>query len=548
MPIKGVLFDFDGTLTEPGSLDFDLIRQEIGCPTGQPILEYIETIASPAGRKDARDILDRFEADAAARSRPNTGAEELIRFLRARGVKLGIITRNSIASVRRALDNFSKITTADFDVILSRDDSFLPKPSPDALLEAARRLNLSPVEILVVGDFVFDIEAGYRAGARTVLITNRRSGRVCEHAPDYTIHELLELKEIIEDDTPLAEGKLPNPLLERFLGEIGPGDSSLLIPPGVGEDVAAVRLQGEEILVLKSDPVTFASDRIGHYAVSVNVNDIATSGATPRWLLATLLFPSGTCSRQVRQVMMELNHVARRNGLILCGGHTEITNAVNRPVVVAQVAGTVRSGCLIDKRGIKARDCVLLTKGIALEGTCIVAREFPSVLRDLGMADRDIEACRQLLDSPGISVVNEAAIAAASGKVTAMHDVTEGGVATALEELSAAGNHRIRVYPERIPVLKETAEICRLLGINPLGLIGSGSLLIVCAPDSCDSLLEKIRGAGIEATLIGEVQEEGVGIEAVSLPEGHIVEWPHFDVDEIARVFRQLSKPGEGKP
>jgi HAD superfamily hydrolase (TIGR01509 family) len=543
MLIKAILFDFDGTLTEPDSLDFAAIRKAIGCPDGQPILEYIQTIPSPSSRKDACDILDRFEAEAAGRSRPNAGAEELIVFIRSRGLKLGIVTRNSIASVRRALDNFSRISLPDFDVILSRDDAFLPKPSPEAVLEAARRLNISPSEILVVGDFVFDIEAGYRAGARTVLLTNRRLSHRCEHAPDYTIHELPELKEIIDDTTPLPDGKLPNWLLGRFLRELKLGDSSLLIPPGVGEDIAAVRLQGEEVLVLKSDPVTFASDRIGYYAVSVNVNDVATSGAAPRWLLATLLFPSGTCSRQVRHVMLELNQVARCHGLVICGGHTEITDAVNRAVVVAQVAGTVRSGRLIDKRGMKTQDCVLLTKGVAVEGTCIIAREFPSVLRSLGLSEADLEASRRLLDSPGISVVREAAIAAESGKVTAMHDVTEGGVATALEELSAAGNHRIRVFPERIPVLKETAVICDLLGINPLGLIGSGSLLIVCGPDACDMLLEKVRLAGIEATHIGEVLEEGVGIEAAGPNE-----WPRFAVDEIARVFQQLqSAVGSGQ-
>ena len=534
MLIKAILFDFDGTLTEPDSLDFAAIRRAIGCPEGQPILEYMETIPSPSSRKDACDILDRFEAEAAGRSRPNAGAEELIEFIRSRGLRLGIITRNSIASVRRALDNFSRVTSSDFDVILSRDDAFLPKPSPEAVLEAARRLDIPPAEILVVGDFIFDIEAGYRAGARTVLLTNRRLSRRCEHAPDYTIHELAELKEIIDDTAPLADGKLPNRLLGPLLRELGAEDSSLLIPPGIGEDIAAVRLQGEEVLVLKSDPVTFASDRIGHYAVSVNVNDVATSGATPRWLLATLLFPSGTCSRQIRHVLLDLNQVARRHGLILCGGHTEITSAVTRTVVVAQVAGTVRKGRLIDKRGMKTRDCVLLTKGIAVEGTCIIAREFPSVLLNLGVSEADIERSRRLLDSPGISVVEEAMMAAESGKVTAMHDVTEGGIATALEELSTAANHRIRIYPERIPVLEQTAVICGLLGIDPLGLIGSGSLLIVCVPDGCDSLLEKIRRAGIEATQIGEVLEEGTGIDAGA------VEWPHFAVDEIARIFRQF--------
>jgi len=116
--------------------------------------------------------------------------------------------------------------------------------------------------------------------------------------------------------------------------------------------------------------------------------------------------------------------------------------------------------------------------------------------------------------------------------------VTEGGLATALEELSAAGRHRIRVCPERIPVLDQTAKLCRLLDINPLGLIGSGSLLIVCAPEACGALAEAVRSAGIDATRIGEVLGPGSGVEAAGT--GAEDGWPHFEVDELARVFRQL--------
>ncbi len=116
-----------------------------------------------------------------------------------------------------------------------------------------------------------------------------------------------------------------------------------------------------------------------------------------------------------------------------------------------------------------------------------------------------------------------------------MHDVTEGGLATALEELSAAGGHRIRVNMEAIPVYPETRRICRLLGIDPLGLIGSGSLLICCAADSCANVTDRIRGAGIEVACIGEVLDRGRGIDA--LDGGRPAAWPRFEVDEITRLF-----------
>ena len=342
---------------------------------------------------------------------------------------------------------------------------------------------------------------------------------------------------IIDDSRPLPVGKLPNELLRQFLDEFRCQAPSVLIGPDVGEDIAAVSLAGEDTLVLKSDPITFATDAIGYYAIVVNVNDVATSGATARWMLTSLLFPPGTKPTQVRQVMVDLHRAASQFGLSLCGGHTEITEAVNRPVVVGQLVGTVSRAKLIDKRAMEAGDRVLLTKGVAVEGTALIAREFPEKLSRLGLREEEIETCRQFLTEPGISILKEAKIAAGSNEVTALHDVTEGGVAVAIEELSSAGRHHIRVYPDRIPVLEPTARICRLLKINPLGLIASGSLLIACREDGCGSLMNSLGEAGIPVACIGKVLEEGSGIEALDGSDNRPVHWPRFETDELSRLF-----------
>jgi len=223
--------------------------------------------------------------------------------------------------------------------------------------------------------------------------------------------------------------------------------------------------------------------------------------------------------------------------LILCGGHTEITDAATRPIIVGQVVGTVLRKGLIEKRNMKAGDCVLLTKGVGVEGTCVSAREFFGCLEALGVAADEISKCRRFLTDPGISIVEEARVAVRDGGVTAMHDVTEGGLATAVAELSAAGGHKIRVYMDRIPVLPETRKLCQLLELDPLGLIGSGSLLIACDRSACDRLVRSIQQAKIEAVCIGKVLEPGVGVEAVNEAQGAIVPWPHFEVDEITRLW-----------
>lgn len=174
-----------------------------------------------------------------------------------------------------------------------------------------------------------------------------------------------------------------------------------------------------------------------------------------------------------------------------------------------------------------------MTKAVAVEGTSIIAREFGGRLRDLGVPEEEITACAAFLDR--ISILEEARVAARCEGVTAMHDVTEGGLATALAELAIAGGHRIRVRMENIPVYPQTAAIGRLLEIEPLGLIGSGSLLIACRADACGRLIRDIHGAGIQVTVIGEVLEPGEEVEAVW--EDQPVAWPRFEVDEITRLF-----------
>jgi hydrogenase expression/formation protein HypE len=201
--IRAVLFDFDGTLTEPGSLDFSVIRDAVGCPKGRPVLEFINSMASPAERAGAFKILDAFEAEAARRSRPNAGAEEVLEFLRARGMKVGIISRNSLVSIRTALDNFGRIRSLDFAIILSRDDPFDPKPSPEGILAAAGIMGVPVAQVLVVGDFVFDIEAGHKAGALTAFLTNRSSSHPSAYPSDFTLEHLAELKDIVSLYAPL---------------------------------------------------------------------------------------------------------------------------------------------------------------------------------------------------------------------------------------------------------------------------------------------------------------------------------------------------------
>jgi len=200
MKFKAVLFDFDGTLTKPGALDFSVIKKTIGCPADQPVLEFIEGLADPDQQEKARAILERFEISAAMNSEPNPGAEELILYLRSNNLRIGIISRNSLQSIHQTLKNFKHIGSADFDLIISRDEPVKPKPSGDGILLAAKKMRVDVSSLLMVGDYVFDVQSGKSAGAVTVFLDNRpesQSKTIDSDYSDYVISELEELKKIV---------------------------------------------------------------------------------------------------------------------------------------------------------------------------------------------------------------------------------------------------------------------------------------------------------------------------------------------------------------
>ena len=467
------------------------------------------------------------------RLEPTTALLKTSQDLISKYLRLGIISRSEDNIVRQELRKHGFGNGDDMDVIISRPEIMRPKSGADLIHRAAQKMKVAVDNILFISPHSSEVRAVQQLGAITAWMRTGQRARPEASTGDFEIDDITEIKDIVYMGVPLPSGKLPNRLLHDFLNQFIFDDPSLLINPGVGEDIAAVDIESREVLVLKADPITFATDSIGQYAVLVNANDIATSGAIPQWFLTTLFFPNGTTPSQIQHVFEELKSFCRQWGITLCGGHTEITDAVNRPIVAGMMAGTVARRDLIDKGRMKKGDRVLLSKGVAVEGTAIIAREFGIRLKKFGMAGGEIDRCRQFLDN--ISIITEAKIAAATTGTSAMHDITEGGLATALEELSIAAGWTIRIDTDHIPVYPETQKICSLLDINPLGLIGSGSLLICCRSKDCKKLMENIAAAGVEVTPIGEVMERGQGIKAYKRKKQ--VAWPAFEVDEITKLF-----------
>ncbi len=178
-----------------------------------------------------------------------------------------------------------------------------------------------------------------------------------------------------------------------------------------------------------------------------------------------------------------------------------------------------------------------------MEGTALIARECPERLGDV-LTQHELDRCRRLLHEPGISIVREARLALEVGGVRALHDPTEGGLAAGLRELAEASQVGLIVEQAEIPVLPECERICRRLGLNPLGLIASGSLLLAVAPDRAEAIEQRLAGEGIAVARIGEITNAEQGCQLRS-PDGQLLPLPGFARDELARLFSPDAEPSE---
>ena len=329
-------------------------------------------------------------------------------------------------------------------------------------------------------------------------------------------------------------GKFPAGLLERILAKVDISDPRVVVGPRVGEDTAVLQTSGS-LLVAKSDPVTFATDQIGWYAVQVNANDVACTGGTPKWFLATLLVPERFTEDEAEAVFDQILEACRSIDVSLVGGHSEVTYGIDRPIIMGTMLGEVEKDKLILTGGAQEGDSIVVTKGIAIEGTALLAREKASQLLQAGMSQEEIDKAASLLSVPGISVLHDARVACASSQVHSMHDVTEGGLVTGLREVAKASGLGLAIEESSVPILSECQEVCEALGLDPLGLLASGALLITLPTADVPGLLTSLEGEGINGFEIGTMIEAAEGLQMVEF-HGE-TPLPEFSRDELARYM-----------
>ena len=334
----------------------------------------------------------------------------------------------------------------------------------------------------------------------------------------------------------IPPGKLPPDLLNKLLKKYALPGPGVVVGPGIGLDAAVVDagIPGEYLL-LKTDPITLVGEDIGFYAVNINANDIACMGGTPRWFTAAVFLPEGrTDEALVESIFRSLSETCASIGAALTGGHTEVTHGIDRPIIVGNLTGTVPKDGLKTAAGVRPGDAIILTKGIAIEAVSIIARERrEELLRHY--PGEYVERCAGFIRDPGISVVKDARIALEAGDVHALHDPTEGGLSSGLYEMAEAAGVRLEIDAERMLALPEAAELLGRYGLDPLGTIASGSLLIAAPEGEAGKIVSALRSGGVRAARIGKATG---GPKGVSLArEGVTEDFPRFQTDCITKIF-----------
>ena len=301
----------------------------------------------------------------------------------------------------------------------------------------------------------------------------------------------------------LEIGKLKTELLEKYIfNKLSSNREEVIVKSGTGLDCAVMDFAGD-LIVASTDPITGASKNIGSLAINVSVNDVSCQCADPVGLLMTVLIPPSASLEDLKEIIEDANNTAKKLNVDIIGGHTEITDAVNKILISTTVLGRVHKKNMPDIKSIKAGDLIAVSKYVGIEGTSIICNEKDEVKEIL--SQKELEFAKSL--SQDISVLKESRLASKYG-VKHMHDITEGGLYGALWETGVALGQGLRAYYDDIPLLDETNKIAEFYGIDPMRLISSGSMLMIFDKDKYKDFKNEAEKNGIKISEIGEVTEE----------------------------------------
>lgn len=323
-------------------------------------------------------------------------------------------------------------------------------------------------------------------------------------------------------------GKLKTDLLEKYIfNKLVSNRKEVIMGGGTGLDNAVMDFGGD-LIVASTDPITGASKNLGSLAINISVNDVSCQCADPVGILMTLLIPPSANLDDLKEIVDDATRTAAELNVDIVGGHTEVTDAVNKIVISTTVIGRVNKKRRPDLKTVKAGDVLAVSKYLGIEGTSIIAHEKDEIKSFL--SEEEYELAISL--SRDLSVLKESKLAGKYG-VKHMHDITEGGLFGAVWETSKALGQGIRIFADALPLLDVTKKICDFYKINPMKLISSGSMLMVFDGEKFNNFKEEAEASGIKVTKVGVVNNED---QAVVKYEGREIILQDPDPDELYKV------------
>jgi HAD superfamily hydrolase (TIGR01549 family) len=534
--MEGVIFDFDGTIVEL-SIDFKRIKEKILNAAKKrnlkipeknyPILEILEKIRKLNKEKGeefyltGHKILREEEIRACEKTRPKEGAVELIEKLKENGIKVGIITRNCKDVVYKVVNKFN----IQYDVILTRDDVEKVKPDPLHIKKVLEKLNLKKGKVLIVGDHPFDVRCGKKLNLITCGILSEyiREEDFIKEKADFILDDIREIEYVVSLKG-FPCGKLPNKFLRYLLEKYTSKD--IFVSPGIGIDCAIFKFD-EKYIYAKTDPITLTSKDIGFYLVNINVNDISVMGGVPLYFLCCLFFPEGTKFNEIEYVFSQISKECKKFNIKWIGGHTEIIPDIKNVIAVGFTIGKKIRKIKFEK--VIPEDIVFLVNEIGIEGASIIAREKHEELKKY-FSEKYLNKIKNSIKNPGISVFKETKKLWENLKIKYMHDPTEGGISTGLYEISESKNIGLLIDLKKLKFYKPIIKFCKILNLNPLGIISSGCIIGIISKKHEKKLIDFCRKNKIKFEIIGKIiKRKGVFYKV----NDKIEKLPKFQRDEI---------------
>lgn len=314
-------------------------------------------------------------------------------------------------------------------------------------------------------------------------------------------------------------GKIEHSFFKQFIqNNCGKSRSEVIVGPQFGVDVSIVNLPNGQAMAMASDPLSLIPSlglrESAWLSVHLAANDIATTGFAPMYGQFVLNLPSQFQQKDFQIYWEYIHRFCSEMGLSITGGHTGFIEGQNSTIAGGGTFITIaKQNELLTSKYAQPGDAILVTKSCAISTASILAMSFPKTVKNKAGMEHYHNACEMFYD---ISVLNDA-LTATSGKdrskVTAMHDVTEGGVLGAIYEMAVASDNGALIYTEKLPIDETQLKVCEVFSLAPSYCTGAGSMIITCKKESVTQIISKLNERNISCTEVGEMTEKNLGIK-----------------------------------